>query len=65
MAEFLKIATLDSTGVNKIRSLEQATGTHIMAFEMGLELASLSEEQMNAMKALEKDLGVILIVYNR
>ncbi len=65
MAEFLKIATLDSDAVEKIRALEKSTGSHIMAFKPGLEVADLSDSQMDAVQRVEDDLGVILIVYKK
>ena len=65
MAEFLKIATLDTGAVEKIRELEKSTDTHIMAFEPGLEVASLTVQQMEAVKSVEEDLGVILVVYKK
>lgn len=63
MAKQLKIARLDETAVAHLRELEQALDKHIMAFEPGLEFAALSEDDMARVEALEKDLGVILLVY--
>lgn len=65
MAEFLQIATLDNNAVEQIRELEKSTDSHIMAFKPGLEVADLSKSQMDAVKSVENDLGVILIVYKK
>ena len=63
MTQFLKIAHLDDDEVDRIRELEVALDRHIMAFEPGLEIADLSEEQLAQIRALEEDLGVTLLVY--
>jgi predicted metal-dependent HD superfamily phosphohydrolase len=60
----LKIAELDSDAVAKIRSLEKEFGKHIMAFEPGMHLTSLSEAQLVKIRELEEDLGVILLAYD-
>ncbi len=64
MTEFLKIAELDEDSVAKIRDLENSLGSHIMAYQSGLNLSSLTETQVHEIKALEKQLGVILIAYD-
>ena len=63
MAQQLKIARLDETAVAKLRALEEASGKHIMAFQSGPPFAQLSEEHLNKVQALEKELGVVLLVY--
>ena len=63
MTQFYQIANLDEAGAERIQQLEQDLGRHIMAFEPGLNIADLSEEQLAHIKALEKELGVTLLVY--
>ena len=63
MAQYLKIAKLDDAGTNKLRDLEAELGKHIMAFTPGLELADLSEEQLEKVQSLEEEMDVYLIVY--
>lgn len=63
MAQQLKIAHLDETAVAKLRTLEEATGKHIMAFATGMAFAQLSDEHLEQVQALEKELDVVLLVY--
>ncbi len=63
MAQQLKIAHLDETAVAKLRALEEASGKHIMAFQHGPAFAQLSDEHLDKVQALEKELGVVLLVY--
>ena len=65
MAQQLKIAQLDEDQVAMIVALEADTHKHIMAFEAGPEFATLSEEELERVKMLELELGVILIVYDK
>lgn len=64
MTQQLRIAHLDDEAVAKIQALEEATNKHIMAFQDGLRFATLSEGEMSQIKALEEELGVILVVYD-
>ena len=64
MAEFLKIATLESDDVAKIRDLETSLGTHIMAYQPGMKMAELTDEQVEAVQGVEEKLGVILLAYD-
>lgn len=59
----LKIATLSKEDVSKIRTLEQETGFHIMAFEPGYKFAAPDAEQLTKVKKLEEELGVTLLAY--
>ena len=65
MARELKIATLTDDEVTKIRALEALTGKHIMAFESGPPFADLSEEHLAQVQALEEELEVLLLVYEK
>ncbi len=60
---FLRVATLDEKEVAMIRTLEAATGKHIMAFEPGLQIADLNEEQLQQVRSVEETLGVTLLVF--
>ncbi|MFN2117895.1 MAG: hypothetical protein ACK2U0_07045 [Candidatus Promineifilaceae bacterium] len=63
MDDFLKVASLSEEDVDKIRLLEKATGTHIMAFEPGLKVAVLSEDNLERIQELESELGATLLVF--
>jgi hypothetical protein len=63
MTQQLKIAHLSAEAAARLRALEEATGKHIMAFETGPPFAALSAEHLNQVQALEKELGVLLLVY--
>jgi len=64
MAEFLKIAELGTDDVAKINGLEESLGTHIMAYKPGLQMADLTDEQIQAVKGIENQLDVILLAYD-
>jgi hypothetical protein len=59
----MKLAELDQEGVGKIGDMEQEMGVHIMALEPGVKFTALAPEQLTEVEALEKELGVILLVY--
>ncbi len=63
MAQQLKIAHLDEAAVAKVRALEEETGKHIMAFASGPPFAKLSQEHLDKVQALEKELDSVLLVY--
>ncbi len=65
MMEYLKIADIGEAGKAKVRELELSLGAHVMAYEFGLRLAKLTDEQREEVIALEKELGdrVILLAY--
>jgi hypothetical protein len=59
----MKIANLDEASLNRLRQMEEAYGTLILALEPHHPLAELSSEQINQLRNLEEDLGVVLIAY--
>ena len=61
----LKIASVDDATVAKIKTLEEAIGKHIMAFEPGVSIAQLSIDEVQKVETLEKETGVTLLVYNK
>lgn len=63
MYEYFKIATLDEEGLAKINELEEKLGKHVMAFKSGVRLARLEPEAVEQVRAVEKELGVLLLVY--
>jgi len=53
---------VDDGALNEIQAAEQELGTALLAFRAhDLEPARLSEDQMSQIKALEKDLGLVLV----
>ena len=59
----MKIASLDEEGIKRIRQMEEAMGSLIVALEPHYPLAELEEEQVGKLQELEKELGVVLIAY--
>jgi hypothetical protein len=59
----LRIAALDDEAVKKLEKLEAETGHHVMAYEPGLQFATLTAADLVKIRALEEELGVILLVY--
>ena len=59
----MKIANLDEAGLKKVQQMEESMGTLIIALEPHIPLAELTEEQVEALGALEQNLGVVLIAY--
>jgi hypothetical protein len=65
MLEYMKIADIGEDGKAKVAELEKSIGAHVMAYEFGLRLAKLTEEQKQQVTAVEEELGgkVILLAY--
>ena len=57
----MKIADLDEASIERIRQMEEAMGTLIVALEPHVPLAELTEEQVRKLQDLEKEMGVVLI----
>lgn len=64
MAEQYKIATLNNDAIQKIQTFEKETGKQLLALETGIQIADLSEKQLNELRKLEKDLSVVLLAYD-
>ncbi len=64
MNEQYKIATLNNKAVNQIQAFEKRTGKQLLALETGPKIADLSAGQLDELKKLEKDLGVVLLAYD-
>lgn len=58
-----EIKKLDEADLAKLRSLEGKLGSWVVVLEQQRKLASISEEQLNELKALEKELQAILLAY--
>jgi len=58
-----EIKKLDEADLAKLRSLEGKLGSWVVVLEQQRKLASISEEQLNELKALEKELHAILLAY--
>jgi hypothetical protein len=61
----MKIANLDEAGLKKVQQMEDSMGTLIIALEPHIPLAELTEEQVETLNALEQQLGVVLIAYQK
>jgi len=64
-ARRMKIASLDESELKKIRQMEESMGTLILALEPHIPLAELTDEQVDMLSSLEKELGVVLIAYQK
>ena len=61
----LKFANLDQQALDKVRQMEEATGTLIIAVEQEYPIAKLTQDQLASLQQLEEQLGVVLIAYQR
>jgi hypothetical protein len=59
----LHIAKLNQAKLGKINALEKKLGHSIVALEPYFPPAALVEKQIKQLKALERDLGVVLLAY--
>ena len=59
-----EIKPLDEADLAKLRSLEGKLGSWVVVLEQQRKLASISEEQLNELKALEKELHAVLLAYS-
>lgn len=61
----VKVAQLDEGQLAKVRELEEAMGTYVVALEPQHRLAALTEEQLKTLQEAEKALDVILLAFER
>lgn len=59
----IQYARLDRDKIAKLRQLETKLGGWLVAVEPIATLADLSEEEIQEVKALEEEMGVILLAY--
>lgn len=61
----MKIANLDEASLQKVRDLEEQMESMILVLEPHRPLADLTPEQVERLHSLEKELGVLLLAYQR
>lgn len=59
----IQYARLDRDKIARLRDLETKMGSWLVAVEPIAALANLTEEEIQELKALEEELGVILLAY--
>ncbi|MFX1466215.1 MAG: hypothetical protein ACFFA5_07070 [Promethearchaeota archaeon] len=59
----LKYADLSEMDVAKLRALENEMRGKILLAYQEMKPAQLTEEQINKVKILEKELGVVIVAY--
>lgn len=59
------IATLDNSQLDKIQKFEQESGLLVVALQSQYELARLNREQIQQLRALEDEIGVVLLAYEK
>ncbi len=57
-----QIARLDPDGLERLRALAARLQKQIMAYERGAPFANLTPEEVAAIRDLEQELGVVLLV---
>jgi hypothetical protein len=62
-AKRMKIANLDEADLRKVQQMEESLSTLIIVLEPLAPLADLTDAQVEILKALEHELGVLLIAY--
>lgn len=63
MKHLLKYADLSEMDVAKLRALENEMRGKILLAYKEMKPAQLTEEQINKVKILEKELGVVIVAY--
>jgi hypothetical protein len=58
-----KFANLDEDSLKRIKDYERVMDACILALEPRVDLAELGEDDVARLKALEEELGVVLIAY--
>jgi hypothetical protein len=56
-------ANLDEAGLKKVQTLEEQVDSVILVMERQLPIAKLSDQQVDQIHTLEKELGVVLVAY--
>lgn len=59
----LRYARLDREKIAMLHELEGKIGSWVIAVEPAAALTEINEEQLKKLKALEEELGVILLAY--
>ncbi len=65
-AKLPPVAALSAEALTKVKALEETLGgVYVIAYEKPLAPAHLTQEQLDALQALESELGVCLIAYRK
>ncbi|MGC9350215.1 MAG: hypothetical protein ACP5JG_18890 [Anaerolineae bacterium] len=59
----IRFARLDKEKMARLKELEEALGTYVLAFEPLIKIADLTEEQLSMLQKVEEEMGVILVAY--
>ena len=59
----LRYARLDREKISMLHELEGKIGTWVIAVEPAATMTEINEEQLKKLKALEEELGVILLAH--
>lgn len=59
----LRYARLDREKISMLHELEGKIGTWVIAVEPAATMTEINEDQLKKLKALEEELGVILLAY--
>jgi hypothetical protein len=59
----MKFANLDEKDLLKVRELEEQMNSLVLVMERHSPLARLDEAQLEQLRAMESDLGVLLVAY--
>lgn len=59
----IRIANLDPATIEKLKLMEAEFGSCILALEPYHPPAPLTEQQLQKLRAVEKELGVVLLAY--
>jgi hypothetical protein len=59
----IQYARLDREKIARLRELETKFGSWLVAVEPIAELAELTDEELQELKSLEKEMGVTLLAY--
>ncbi|MBI4295737.1 MAG: hypothetical protein HY667_01325 [Chloroflexi bacterium] len=58
------VKKLDDASLAKLQELERKSGCCIIAFERWPKLATMSDDQLRALRFLENEMGAILLAYS-
>jgi hypothetical protein len=69
-AQGLKIANLDENGLSTLHALEEELGAYVIALEpqgqiAELSLAELSAKHLSHLQESERNMGLVLLAYDR
>jgi hypothetical protein len=59
----IRFARLDKEKMARLKELEDALGTYVLAFEPIIKIADLTEDQLKMLQEVEEEMGIILVAY--